>query len=321
MTSKESSRVWLITGTSTGFGRALAQAALAQGDRVIATARNVSQIQDLEQKYSQTAKAFRLDVTDQASIQSALQSGLEVFGRIDVLVNNAGYPLLGAIEEVSDRQIRDQFETNVFGLLNVTRAVIPTLKKQGSGHILNFSSLGGRVTVPAMGIYHASKFAVEGLSESLAYELKPFGIKVTIVEPGGFNTDFADRSLIEAHRMPEYNFLREQMFQHTAEYVRGDAATGAQAMLKVVELPDPPLHLVIGPDALPTLIQKLSSDIEEYQRFEDIWQASTANGRKAKGFPDLSKQVMGDFMFRSLSTSSISVVNLRRADNREINHD
>jgi NAD(P)-dependent dehydrogenase (short-subunit alcohol dehydrogenase family) len=291
MTSKESSRVWLITGTSTGFGRALAQAALAQGDRVIATARNVSQIQDFEHNYPKTASSVRLDVTDQASIHIALQSGLEVFGRIDVLVNNAGYPLLGAIEEVSDRQIRDQFETNVFGLLNVTRAVIPTLKKQGSGHILNMSSLGGRVIVPAMGLYHASKFAVEGLSESLAYELKPFGIKVTIVEPGGFNTDFADRSLVEAHRMPEYDFLREQMFQHTTEYIRGDAATGVQAMLKVVELPDPPLHLAIGPNALPTLIQKLSSDIEEYRHFEDIWQASTANGRKAKGFPDLSRQV------------------------------
>ncbi|BAY50223.1 short-chain dehydrogenase/reductase SDR (plasmid) [Scytonema sp. HK-05] len=291
MASKKSSRVWLITGTSTGFGRALAEAALAQGDRVIATARNISQIQDLEHNYPQTASSVRLDVTDQASIQTALQSGLDVFGRIDVLVNNAGYPLLGAIEEVSDQQIRDQFETNVFGLLNVTRAVIPTLKKQGSGHILNMSSLGGRVIVPAMGLYHASKFAVEGLSESLAYELKPFGIKVTIIEPGGFNTDFADRSLIEAHRMPEYDFLREQMFQHTADYIRGDAPTGVQAMLKVVELPNPPLHLVIGPDALPTLIQKLSSDIEEYQRFKDIWQASTTNGSKAKGFPDLSKQV------------------------------
>jgi NAD(P)-dependent dehydrogenase (short-subunit alcohol dehydrogenase family) len=269
----------------------LAQAALAQGDRVIATARNVSKIQDFEEKYPKTASSVYLDVTDQTSIQTAVQSGLEVFGRIDVLVNNAGYGLLGAVEEVSDQQIRDQFETNVFGLLNVTRAVIPTLRKQGSGHILNISSMGGRLTVPTMGLYHASKFAVEGLSESLAYELKPFGIKVTIVEPGGFDTDFANRSLIEAHRMPEYDFLREQMGKYSTESVRGDAATGVQAMLKVVELPDPPLHLALGPNALPTLIQKLSSDIEEYKRFEDIWQASTANGRKAKGFPDLSKQV------------------------------
>jgi NAD(P)-dependent dehydrogenase (short-subunit alcohol dehydrogenase family) len=291
MTSKESSRVWLITGTSTGFGRALAQAALAQGDRVIATARNVSKIQDLEHQYPQTAKAVRLDVTDPASIQTGLRSGLETFEKIDVLVNNAGYGLTGAIEEASDQQIRDQFETNVFGFLNVIRAIIPTLRKQGSGHILNIASVGGRRTVPTMGLYDASKSAVEGLSESLAYELKPFGIKVTIVEPGAFDTGFVDHSLVEAHRMPEYDFLREQIAKFAAEAVRGDTATGAQAMLKVVELPDPPLHLAIGPNALPMIIQKLSSDIEEYKRFEDIWQASTANGRKAKGFPDLSKQV------------------------------
>lgn len=283
MISKESSRVWLITGSSTGFGRALAEAALAQGDRVIATARNVSQIQDLEHNYPKTAKAVRLDVTDQTSIQTAVQSGLEAFERIDVLVNNAGYGLMGAIEEVSDQQIRNQFETNVFGLLNVTRVVIPLLRQQGSGHILNISSVGGRMTVPRLGLYHASKFAVEGLSESLAQELKSFGIKVVVIEPGGFATNFEDRSLISAHPMPEYDFLREQMAKYSAESVRGDAAMGVQAMLKVVELPDPPLHLAIGPGALPRLIQKLSSDIEEYQRFEDIWQASTANAKQGIG--------------------------------------
>ena len=291
MTSKESSRVWLITGSSTGFGRALAEAALAQGDRVIVTARNVSKIQDLEHQYPQTAKAVRLDVTDQAAIQTAVQSSLAAFGRIDVLVNNAGYGLMGAVEEVSDQQIRDQFETNFFGLLNVTRAFIPTFKKQGSGHILNLSSGGGRMTLPTMGLYHASKFAVEGLSETLAQELKPFGIKVTIIEPAAFDTDFANRSLITAHPMPEYDPFRKQIVKFSLEHPLGHVSTGVQAMLKVVKLPDPPLHLAIGPDVLPTLIQKLSSDIEEYKHFEDIWQASTANGRKAKDFPDLSKQV------------------------------
>jgi NAD(P)-dependent dehydrogenase (short-subunit alcohol dehydrogenase family) len=291
MTSKESSRVWLITGSSTGFGRALAEAALAQGDRVIVTARNVSKIQDLEHQYPQTAKAVRLDVTDQAAIQTAVQSSLAAFGRIDVLVNNAGYGLMGAVEEVSDQQIRDQFETNFFGLLNVTRAVIPTFKKQGSGHILNLSSGGGRMTLPTMGLYHASKFAVEGLSETLAQELKPFGIKVTIIEPAAFDTDFANRSLITAHPMPEYDPFREQIVKFSLEHPLGHVSTGVQAMLKVVKLPDPPLHLAIGPDVLPTLIQKLSSDIEEYKHFEDIWQASTANGRKAKDFPEHSKQV------------------------------
>lgn len=291
MTSQESSRVWLITGTSTGFGRALAQAALAQGDRVIATARNLGKIQDLEDNYPQTAKAIRLDVTDRATIQTAVQTGLAAFGRIDVLVNNAGYGLMGAVEEVSDQQIRDQFETNFFGLLNVIRAVIPTFKKQGSGHILNLSSAGGRITLPTLGLYHASKFAVEGLSETLAQELKPFGVKVTIIEPGGFDTDFANRSLITAEQMPEYDPMREQIVKFSLEHPRGHVPTGVQAMLKVVELPDPPVHLAIGPNALPMLIQKLSSDIEEYQRFEDIWQGSTANVGEAWKLPSLNQQV------------------------------
>jgi NAD(P)-dependent dehydrogenase (short-subunit alcohol dehydrogenase family) len=285
MASQQSSRVWLITGSSTGFGRALAAAALAQGDRVIATARQVSQIQALEQQYPQTAKAVRLDVTDPASIQTAVQSGLEAFERIDVLVNNAGYGLMGAIEEVRDRQIRDQFETNVFGLLNVTRAAIPILRKQGSGHILNVSSVGGRVAFPTMGMYHASKFAVEGLSETLAQELKPFGIKVTIVEPSGFATDFSDRSLAMAEPMPEYSTLREELVNFVAGHPRGDVPTGVRALLKVVELTDPPLHLAIGPNALPTIVQKLSSDIDEYHRFEDISRDSAENASLGFSFP------------------------------------
>lgn len=281
MTNQKSPLVWLVTGSSTGFGRDLVEAALAQGDRVIVTARDISKVQDLEHQYPQTAKAVRLDVTDPATIQTAVQIGLAAFNRIDVLVNNAGYGLMGAVEEVSNQQIRNQFETNFFGLLNVTRAVIPIFKQQNSGHILNLSSAGGRVTLPMLGLYHASKFAVEGLSETLAQELKPFGIKVTIIEPGGFDTDFASRSLVTAEPMPEYDPFREQIAAFSLEHPRGHVPTGIQAILKVVKLPDPPLHLAIGPDALPMIIQKLSSDIEEYQRFKDIWQDSTANAIKA----------------------------------------
>ncbi|MEH1868941.1 MAG: oxidoreductase [Nostoc sp.] len=291
MTNQQSSRVWLITGSSTGFGRALAEAALAQGDRVIVTARDVRKIQDLEQQYPQTAKAVPLDVTDQAMIQTAVESGKEAFGRIDVVVNNAGYGLMGAIEEVSDQQIRDQFETNFFGLLNVTRAIIPILKKQNAGHILNISSVGGRITVPTMGLYHASKYAVEGLCESLAQEVESFGIKVTIIEPGGFDTDFANRSLNMANQMPEYDSLREYIVNFSAAHPRGHVPTGVQAMLKVVELPEPPLHLAIGPRALPSIIEKLSSDIKEYQRFENIWQDSTANAGLGFSFPNLIQHI------------------------------
>lgn len=291
MTRQTSSRIWLITGSSTGFGRALAEAALVQGDRVIVTARNLNTVQDLEQQYPQTAKAVRLDVTDPATIQTAVQSGLEAFGKIDVLVNNAGYGLMGAIEEVSDRQIRDQFETNFFGLLNVTRTVIPIFRKQNSGHIVNISSIAGRLNSPMLGLYCASKFAVEGLSETLAQELEAFGIHVTLIEPGGFGTDFSSRSLVTAAQKPEYASIREQFIQFAAEQPRGHVPTGVQSILKVVQLSQPPLRLPIGPGGLPRLVQKLSSDIEEYQRFEDLWQASAANATIGFSFPSLTQQV------------------------------
>lgn len=274
MKGKKRLRVWLITGCSTGFGRHLAEAALGQGDAVIVTARHTEQVEDLANTFPDSAVVSPLDVTDQTSIQKTINAGLEAFGRIDVVVNNAGYALMGAIEELSERQIRDQFETNFFGVLNVTRAILPTLRKQGSGHILNVSSVGGRLTVPSLGLYHASKFALEGLSEELAQELEPFGIKVTLLEPGGFVTDFWGRSLVVAEPMPEYDFLRVQMAKFSAGSLRGDPSIGVKAILGVVDLSEPPLRLAIGPNALPRLVNKLTGDIEEYRRFENIWRES-----------------------------------------------
>jgi NADP-dependent 3-hydroxy acid dehydrogenase YdfG len=278
--TQRTSRVWLITGCSTGFGRVIAEQGLAQGDQVIATARKIEQIKDLEQKYPQTAKALTLDVTHKAGVENAVQESLKAFGRIDVLVNNAGYGLTGSIEEVSDKEIRDQFETNVFGLLNVTRAVLPILRKQRSGHILNISSLAGRLGIPTMGIYNGSKFALEGISESLASELKPFGIKVTIVEPGGFATDFSSRSIAIAQIMPEYQLLHDEMEKYRTNFILGDMPTGVKVILKTVEMAEPPLRLVLGPNSLPRLIQKLTSDLEAYQQVEKLWQESAANGKK-----------------------------------------
>lgn len=277
MSEKNPRRVWLITGCSTGFGRHLAEAALVKGDCVIVTARKATQIQDIEQKYPKTAKAVHLDVTDKESIEDAIKIGLETFGAIDVVVNNAGYGLRGAIEEVSEQQIRDQFETNFFGVLNVVRAILPLFRSKKSGHILNISSVGGRLTVPSLALYHASKFALEGLSESLADEVKHFGIKVTIIEPGGFETDFWGRSVVSAKARPEYDFLRDYMRNYSSGSIRGDAPTGVQAILKVIDMEDPPLRIAIGPNALPRLVEKLSSDIEEYNRYENLWMASTAN--------------------------------------------
>jgi short-subunit dehydrogenase len=278
--SSHAPRIWFITGCSTGFGREIAQQALAQGDKVIATARKIEHIQDLEKKYPQTAKALPLDVTNKTMVEDTVQKGLEAFGHVDVLVNNAGYGLSGTIEEVSEKEIRDQFETNVFGVLNITKALIPTLRQQGSGHILNISSLAGRIGMPLLGIYNGSKFALEGISESLAKELSPFGIKVTIVEPGGFATDFSGRSLAQAQPLTAYQPVRDEVEKYRANFLMGDVPTGVKVILKVVEMAEPPLRLALGPNSLPRVIDKLTAEVDAYRKTETLWQESTANAKK-----------------------------------------
>src|SRR5258708_14876453 len=191
-------RTWFITGASTGFGRVLAEEVLKAGGKVVATARNLGKVADFEAKYPQTAKALALDVIDAGQVDSVVTQAIAKFGRVDVLVNNAGYGVAGAIEEVSQAEYMPMFETNIFGLLRVTRAFLPHLRKQRSGHILNLSSIGGLVASPGMGYYNATKFAVEGLSEALAAEGAPLGIRGTIIEPGPFRTDFLGRSGVVA---------------------------------------------------------------------------------------------------------------------------
>src|SRR6201987_684904 len=199
-------RTWFITGASTGFGRVLAEEVLKAGGKVLATARNRDKVADLEAKFPQRAKALALDVTDAGQVDSAVTQAFAQFGHVDVLVNNAGYGVAGAIEEVSQTEFMPMFETNVFGLLQVTRAFLPYLRKQRSGHILNLSSIGGVVASAGMGFYNATKFAVEGISEALAAELAPLGIHVTIIEPGPFRTDFLGRSgVIAKTRIADYD--------------------------------------------------------------------------------------------------------------------
>lgn len=268
--STQKSRVWFITGASTGFGRKLAEAVLAKGDRVAATARREETVADLVKQYPDHARAIRLDVTDLAQVKASVQAAIGAFGRIDVLVNNAGYGLVGTVEEVSDAQIRHQFETNLFGLLNVTRAVLPLLREQKSGHILNVTSLGGQVSFPTFGMYHGTKYAIEGISESLAQEVAPFGIKVTIVEPGGFKTDFGTRSLARAERIPAYQPVYETLLKAFESAVYGDPARAVQAMIQVVEAAEPPLRLALGADALHVIRAKLNSELEEYKRWESV---------------------------------------------------
>jgi len=284
--STKKSRVWLITGASTGLGRKLAEAVLAHGDRVVATARKKETVADLEQQYPDHARAVRLDVTDLAQVKASVEAAIDAFGHIDVLVNNAGYGLLGAVEEVSDAQIRQQFETNLFGLLNVTRAVLPLLREQKSGHILNITSVGGQVSFPTFGMYHGTKYAIEGISESLAKEVAPFGIKVTIVEPGAFKTDFATRSLARAEQIAAYEPLYEALLKAFEGGVYGDPARAAQAMIKVVEAEEPPLRLALGADALHLIRQKFDAELEEYKRWESVTVA-TAFENPADGARDL----------------------------------
>jgi NAD(P)-dependent dehydrogenase (short-subunit alcohol dehydrogenase family) len=272
--TSQTGKVWFITGASTGFGRLLAEEVLKAGRKVVATARNLDKVSDLEAKYPQTAKALALDVTNQAQVDAAVEQTVAKFGRVDVLVNNAGYGVAGAIEEVSEAEFMPMFETNVFGLLRVTRAFLPQLRKQRSGHILNLSSIGGVVASPGMGYYNATKFAVEGLSEALAGELGPLGIKVTIIEPGPFRTDFLGRSGVVAEkRIADYDTTAANMRKYFAENdgkQPGDPVRAVHAMMRVMDSPAPPLRLLLGANALQRLRTKLGGWEKEIAEWEQV---------------------------------------------------
>ncbi|MFW6725297.1 oxidoreductase [Streptomyces sp. MAR4 CNY-716] len=244
------SRTWLITGASRGFGRALAEAVLAAGDRLVATARRPGQLAELVSRYGDRVVPVALDVTDVAAAQRAVQSGVDAFGRLDVIVNNAGYANSGPIEEMTEEDFRAQFEANFFGVVNVTRAALPVLREQRSGTFVQFSSLGGRVGgTPGMGAYQSAKFAVEGFSEVLANEVAPFGVKVVIVEPGAFRTDWQGSSM-QLHAVgPDYEETVGAMNKYRAESngnQPGDPVRAAQVLLDVVGDDDPPRRLLLG---------------------------------------------------------------------------
>lgn len=256
-------KVWFITGCSTGLGRDLAEVLLEQGYRVVATARRLDSISDLAERFPENARIASLDVTDRDEITAAVEKAIEEFGRIDVLVNNAGYGLLGAIEEPSTEQIRAQFDTNVFGAVDVMRAVLPQMRRQKSGHVLNMSSVAGFIASGSAGYYAATKFALEALSEALAQEAADHGIRVTIVEPGPFRTDFAGRSLRAPEgQMPEVYPGTQRFLDYFAEVDRkqvGDPRKAAQVMIDVVESAEPPLRLPLGE----LCITRIESELEK----------------------------------------------------------
>jgi NAD(P)-dependent dehydrogenase (short-subunit alcohol dehydrogenase family) len=276
--------VWFITGCSTGFGRELALAALARGWRVVMTARRPEQLGGIAAGHEARALALKLDVTSRAEVAAAVAAALERFGRIDVLVNNAGYGYVSAIEEGDDAQVRAQFETNVFGLIDLTKAVLPAMRAQRRGHIVNFSSIGGLVGFAATGYYHATKFAVEGLSESLAVECKPLGIGVTIVEPGPFRTDWAGRSIVESAKViDDYAATAGQRRIQTRERSGkqvGDPVRGAAAVIAAVTAASPPLRLLLGAPAFAAASAKLDAMRANFE----VWKETTLGA----DFPEAS---------------------------------
>jgi len=273
--------IWLVTGCSTGFGREIALAALARGYRVAVSARKPEAIRDIVDRFPDRALAVALDVTDQAQIDAAVELTRKHFGPPDVLVNNAGYGYMAAVEEGEDHEVRRLFDTNYFGAVDLIKAVLPAMRKQRRGHIINISSMTGLVTNPPNVYYSSTKYALEALSEGLSKELQPFGIRVTAIEPGAFRTDWASRSMREtATPLSDYDETvgaRRELIKATAQVLPGDPRRAADAVVMVSELDDPPLHLLLGRDVLNAFRVKL----EELTSSIDEWEPVTKN----VGFP------------------------------------
>jgi NAD(P)-dependent dehydrogenase (short-subunit alcohol dehydrogenase family) len=273
-------RTWLITGASRGFGRSFAQAALAAGDRVGATARDTSSLEDLVAEHGDAVLPIELDVTDRGAVFAAVRKVHDHFGRLDVVVNNAGYGVSGAIEELSEEQARRQLEVNLFGALWVTQAALPILREQGSGWIVQVSSIGGLAAFPLTGIYHASKWALEGFSETLRQEVEPFGIKVLMVEPSGFRTDWAGSSMDRAEPIDAYQQI-DQIAQRRAFQQEdnngsqpGNPDLAAQALLDTINRDDPPFRLLLGNIAYDVAVDRYETRLTEFRAGEQVARAA-----------------------------------------------
>ena len=275
------SKGWFITGASRGFGRICAEAALDRGERVVVTARDVSTLDGLVAAYGESVLALPLDVTDREAAFDAVARAADFLGSLDVVVNNAGYGLFGMVEEITEEQARAQMETNVFGALWVTQAALPFMRAQGSGHILQVSSIGGVHAFPGLGLYHASKWALEGFSQSLAQEVDRFGISVTLIEPTGYSTDWAFSSATRAEPMAAYDESREAMTAARARVAakRGDPRATADAVLAIVDMDEPPLRFFLGDGPLDMIRV-------EYAKRLETWEAFDAQSRAAHGSAD-----------------------------------
>ena len=257
-------KTWFITGTSRGFGRIWTEAALARGDRVAATARNIQALAPLQEQYGEQILALQLNVQDKSAVQASVAQAHAHFGHLDIVVNNAGFGLFGMVEEVSEAQVREQMETNFFGALWVTQAALLFLRAQGSGHIVQVSSIGGVTALPQLGVYNASKWALEGFSQALSTEVQDFGIKVTLVEPTGYATEWGAGSATHAEPLPAYDALRERLALGWGDFRQGDPNATASGLLALVDAEHPPLRAFFGAGLLDVMQQEYAQRLETW---------------------------------------------------------
>ncbi|MEO5683938.1 MAG: SDR family NAD(P)-dependent oxidoreductase [Chitinophagaceae bacterium] len=277
---KSADKVWFITGASRGFGKIWADAALKRGDKVAATARNLSGIADLKEKYGTNVLTLELDVTNTEQVKTAVAQAHAHFGRLDIVLNNAGYSLVGTIEEASAQDVKAMYDTNIFGALAVIQAVLPLLRQQGGGHILGTSSNLGHVTLPVIGYYCSSKWAFEAIHESLALEVKAFGIKVTIIEPGAYATEFGSQeSLKFAAGMDIYTDFKKQFADGLKDMERGDPEATPEALFKMVDAENPPLRFFLGSHNLPWVRQDYAARLATWEAWESVSNAAQGNAR------------------------------------------
>ncbi|WP_433176855.1 SDR family NAD(P)-dependent oxidoreductase [Actinoallomurus sp. CA-150999] len=269
-------RVWFITGASRGLGRAFAEAALGAGDRVVGAARDVDPLADLAEKYPDALVRLPLDVADRAAVREGVDRAAAAFGRLDVVVNNAGGLLLGMVEEATEEQIRAHLDVNLFGAIWVAQAVVPYLRAQGSGHILQVTSMGAGGGFPSVGLYAAGKAALDSVSQALAMEVEPFGVKVTIVQPGGYDTGLFTVGTTTTEARPEYEPLRAKLAEMWGDDAGPDPRTAAPVVMELVDLPDPPLRLIVGGASYDIVQQMDQARTAEYQAWEHL-------SRKAPG--------------------------------------
>ena len=275
------SKVWFITGASRGLGRIWAETALQRGDRVAVTARKLADVADLKERFGDSALPLALDVTNAEQVQQTVQQAFAHFGRLDVVLNNAGYSLVGTVEEASEADVRAEFDTNYFGTLRVIQAALPLLRQQGSGHILGVASTLGHVAFPLIGHYCASKWALEALHESLAQEVKSFGIVVTLIEPGAYATEFGSpASLKIAPGLDAYAGLRQQVFGRLSSAERGDPQATGEAVLKIVDTDNPPLRFILGSTGLPMIRAAYADRLATWEAWKAVSNAAQGEPQK-----------------------------------------